>query len=349
MVAGIVGAQVACSSDESPAATPDPDSSSSSTSSTSSSSGENGPKPGSSSGEPNETVKCDLATETVSCTIEAFIGTEVSLTTDASCKTTLYAAGHTSEESFDTVIRRYTLKSLKPCVFERDMAFKESQVGDVIAADDAGDFLSVASKVVELIKGETRITCDGALPTDASTPVAVLARDGSVGYLGHLAYDAGGSLTKATLSKITITGDTCAVAPFETQGDKLTGINGLALDTKGRLHVSDTANKPPGADRVDIFNPDGSLAKTYKLGDPQILFKPQSITACRGGICVDGQQDVVAFDENGIPRSHNELHGIEEFYGLVKFVGTPRGPFFLVGNFGDQHPKLAIDTMKQPQ
>lgn len=347
MLLGIaLSAFLACGGDDDPAAEPPPDDGSSTSSTSSSSSGDNGPKPGSSSGDPNETVSCDAPMAQSSCTIEPFFAYDVELTTDPSCKTSLYVAGKaTPDAPNDFKVRRYTLKTLDPCVFERDEAFGELAASDVIAADEAGDVLSVGTKAVELLKGDQRIKCDGDLP-EAPTHVAVLARDGGVGYLGH--YDnVDEKVANLSLSKVTITGDTCAVAALPLTGDPLTGINGIAIDTKGRLHVADTTY-PKGADRIAIYDVDGKFVDSYKGVDPEAYFSPTSITPCKGGICVDGFGAVFAFDENGIPRGHAQLQPKQTITSLIRYVGSTRGPFFVLGNNDVEPRHLVIDAMVRP-
>jgi hypothetical protein len=344
-----IAAFLACGgSDDAPADTPPPDDGTSSSSS-SSSSGDNGPKPGSSSGDPNETVNCDAPTKQSTCTLsDPYFAFDVDLTTDKDCKTSLYVSGRPTPEGSDFKVRRYTLKTLDPCVFEKDATFTELVTSDVIGADDAGDVISVGTKVVELLKGDQRIKCDGELPPQ-QTHLAVLARDGAVGYLGH--YDTvNDKIANIVLSKVTITGDTCAVAAFPlTGGDPLSGLNSIAIDTKGRIQVADTTysgDKRP--DRIVIYDADGKLVSTYKGVDPEAYFSPTSITPCKGGVCVDGVDAVFSFDENGILRGHAKLVPKETMATLVRYVGSTRGPFFIVGNNDVEPRHLQVEAMVRP-
>lgn len=339
-------ALVACGEESDATGTPPVDEGASSSSSSSSSSGSGGPAPGSSSGEPNETVSCPTPSAQSSCTIEAFFAYDVSLTTDASCKTSLYVTGKATPDASDFKLRRYSLTSIEPCAFERDAAFGELAASDVIAANDAGDVVSVGTKAVELLRAGQRIKCEGTLPA-APTHVAVLARDGRVGYLGHYG-NVDGKIADISLSKITLTDGACAVAPFPLTGDPLTGINGIALDTKGRLHVADTTYNPKGAERVGIYDADGKLVSSYRGIDPEAYFSPTSITPCKGGICVDGFGAVFSFDENGITRGHAKLQPKEELATLIRYVGSVRGPLFVLGNDDVEPRHLIVDAMVRP-
>lgn len=348
MVLGIaLSAFVACGGDDEPAAEPAPDDGSTSSSTSSSSSGDNGPKPGSSSGDPNETVSCEAPSKQGICTIEAFFAYDVELTTDAGCKTSLYVAGKpTPDAPNDFKTRRYTLKTLDPCVFERDTTFPELASSDVIAADEAGNILSVGTKTVELLHGDQRIKCDGTLP-EAPTHFAILARDGSAGYLAHYA-NVNDKVANISFSKVTVTGETCAVAALALTGDPLTGVNSIALDTKGRLHVADTTY-PKGADRIAIYDADGKFVSSYKGVDPDAYFSPTSVTPCKGGMCVDGFGAVFSFDENGIMRGHAKLEPQGgSFNTLIRYIGSTRGPFFVVGNNDVEPRHLLINAMVRP-
>lgn len=349
MALGIAfAAFLACGgSDDTPADTPAPDGTS--TSSTSSSSGDTGPKPGSSSGEPNETVNCDVSTKQSACTIsDPYFAFDVDLTTDKDCKTSLYIAGRPLPDGTDFKVRKYSLKTLDPCVFERDATFTELVSSDVIAADDAGEILSVGTKAVELLKGDQRIRCDGTLPAQA-THLAVLAREGGVGYLGH--YDiVNEKVANIALTKVTITGDTCAAAPLPlTGGDPLRGLNSIAIDTKGRLHVADTTyEKDQPAHRIVIYDPDGKYVNAYQGVDPEAFFSPTSVTPCKGGICVDAVDAVFSFDENGIMRGHAKLTAKSPSASLIRYIGSTRGPFFVFGNNDVEPRHFQVEAMVRP-
>lgn len=253
-----------------------------------------------------------------------------------------------SEDENGFIVRRYTLKAISPCEFERDATLPELESGTLIAADDAGDMLTGIAGAITLIKnGGQRIVCTGKLPSDVDATSIVLARDGTVAYVGHYGYDAG-AVVNASISKVTITGDSCVLAPFRTTGTALTGIEGLALDSKGRLHVADNANIPPGAKRVAIYAPDGAFVSAYDSAGDGSYFSPAGITACRGGICVDGFGSVVSFDENGVVRANADLEPLESLSGVIRYLGTPRGPFLLVGGSYDEPRRIIANAMKQP-
>lgn len=308
-----------------------------------------GPKPGSSSGDPNETVSCDAPTKQSACVIaDAYFAFDVDLTTDKDCKTSLYVAGRPTADGSDFKVRKYSLKTLDPCVFEKDATFTELVSSDVIAADDAGNVISVGTKAVELLKGDQRIKCDGDLPAQ-QTHFAVMAREGNVAYLGH--YDnVNDKIANIAMTKVTITGDTCAVAPLTLSGgDPLRGLNGFAIDTKGRLHVADTTyEKDKPAHRIVIYDADGKYVNAYQGVDPEAFFSPTSVTPCKGGMCVDAVDAVFSFDENGIMRGHAKLAPKQTMATLIRYAGSTRGPFFALGNNDVEPRHLVVEAMVRP-
>lgn len=299
-------------------------------------------QPGSSSGNPSETVACDAASAIARCSIDAdgFAPDDTFLTTDASCKTSLYAVG-------GGALRKYTLKTGAGCAWDRDPSIADgTRGGQFVAADDAGDILTADTDVTLIANGQA--TKCGSLPAELQGAALTMARDGTVGFYGAIRFENGAASDTAIL-KVAIANGACSTTTLTLTGAPLTVITGFALDTKGRLHVADDGDVPPATHRVAIYGPTGKLVAEYQSGGTAGDF-PQAagITACKGGMCVDTFGGLVAVDENGVPRASETYQPLDGMAGLVKVVGTVRGPLFLTGAARGATPRLLVETMKQP-
>lgn len=325
----------ACGSDDAPGGNPSGSSASSSGGgSTSSSSG------GSSSG--SQGVGCTAPSVDSDCSVPDGSGFQVSdavVVTDASCKTVLYltAAATTGSDAYPK-LRRYTVKSIEPCVLERDAAFPELPARGKLAVDDAGS-VYVASGgqnpiggIQRLVPGET-LVCknpDNVDFTEFNEAAFTVAPDGSVGYASF--YD-GLKSPAYKLVKLTADATSCSYSLLQPTGVMLDVANGLAIDGRGRIHIADVRlASPPGNDRVVIVDKGGAYVAEYKqLLMGAMTWAPTSISRCHLGICLPTQSDdiVVVRDDGSLVSRGAWVAGSESFDDRL-FPSNARAPLFHV-------------------
>ncbi|MBX3228337.1 MAG: hypothetical protein KIT84_06775 [Labilithrix sp.] len=303
-------------------------------------------------GAPNESVACPLARAAASCKVPADL-TGVQLgsawaTTDEDCKTTLYIAKIADEVTY--TLARYTATSIVPtCELVRDEAFTAGEPGDYLAADDDGNvYTSSPTGVVSRIAPLPAVPCESDLDTAASDlrPTAItMLRDGTRGYVAF-AKLVDGAPVERRIAKLEPTPAGCKVTAIALGQPAKGSIDGLAIDTKGRLHVVDHGEKDKNEDRVAIYLPTGEYVTEYRTGGGgKPLVAVKGITPCRGGLCVEDDGIAVAVDENGAYRAEAPWMPTEATSAHV-FTGTVRGPFFSVsGASGGE--KILVDLLAE--
>lgn len=302
-------------------------------------------------GAPNESTSCPLVTESAPCQVPADL-TGVQLgsawaTTDEDCKTKLYVAKITNDVTYS--LARYTAKSITPsCVLELDTTFEAGEPGDYLAADDSGRVYTVSPKgVVSRIAPLPTVTCASDLEEAASdlTPTAItMLREGTRGYVGF-AKLVDGTAAQRQIAKLEPTAEGgCKVTSISLSQPVKGSIDGLAIDTKSRVHVVDHGEK--NEDRVAIYLPSGEYVTDYRTGaGAKPLVAVKGITPCRGGLCVEDFGTAVAVDENGVYRAET-IWQPGEATSFHVFVGTVRGPFFSVSAVNGEQ-KILIDLLAE--
>lgn len=311
-------------------------------------------------GAPDEKVVCPLITKTTSCTVPADLATGFSLgsawaTTDEKCKTKLYVSKIIVGKTVDTYeLGRYALKSTSPCVLETDKDFAGGVPGDYLAADDDEKVYSVTPKgVVQRIAPLPVVDCESNVDTtkDDLRPTAItMLREGTRGYVAFRRDDADGTTVERKIARLDPTPTGCKVTEIELSQPITGSIDGLQIDTKGRIHAVDHAKEN---DKVAIYLPSGEFVISYNTGAGGAPMKQLlGITACRGGLCVEDSSVAVAVDENGKYRAETVYEPSEATSGHI-FVGTVRGPFFAVGavnrddDNGDSTPAILVDLLAE--
>ena len=303
-------------------------------------------------GAPDEKVVCPLITKTTSCTVPAdlagFSLGSAWATTDEKCKTKLYVSKIIVGETVDTYeLGRYALKSASPCVLETDKDFEGGTPGDYLAADDDEKVYSVTAKgVVQRIAPLPVVDCESDVDTtkDDLKPTAItMLREGTRGYVAFRRNDADGTTVERKIAQLDPTPTGCKVTEIKLSQPITGSIDGLQIDTKGRIHAVDHAKEN---DRVAIYLPSGEFVIAYNTGAGGAPMKQlRGITACRGGLCVEDSSIAVAVDENGKYRAETVYEPSEATSGHI-FVGTVRGPFFAVGAV-NQGEKILVDLLAE--
>lgn len=302
-------------------------------------------------GAPDEKVVCPLITKSATCTVPAnlkgFSLGSAWATTDEKCKTKLYLSKIIVGDVVDTYeLKRYSLKTATPCVIEEDEGFEGGVPGDFLTADDDEKVYSVTPKgVVQRIAPLPVVDCETNLDPakDDLVPTAItMLREGTRGYVAFAKLVDGESVERK-IAQLDPTETGCKVTEIKLSQPINGSIDGLQIDTKGRIHAVDHAKEN---DRVAIYLPSGELVTDYRTGaGGEPMKQLRGITACRGGLCVEDSGTAVAVDENGVFRGETVYHPTEATSGHI-FVGTVRGPFFAVGavNAGE---KILIDLLAE--
>jgi hypothetical protein len=302
-------------------------------------------------GAPDEPVVCPLITKSASCSVPAdlqgFSLGSAWATTDDKCKTKLYISKITVGETVDTyTLARYSLKSATPCVLAKDEGFAAGVPGDFLTADDDEKVYSVTSKgIVQRIAPLPVVDCDSNVDTtkDDLVPTAItMLREGTRGYVAF-AKLVDGTAVERKIAQLDPTPDGCKVTEIKLSQPVNGSIDGLQIDTKGRIHAVDHAKEN---DRVAIYLDTGEFVIDYRTGVGGAPMKDlRGITACRGGLCVEDSNTAIAVDENGVYRGETMYQPSEATSGHI-FVGTVRGPFFAVGavNTGE---KILVDLLAE--
>lgn len=298
-------------------------------------------------GSPNESVACPLVTKSTPCKVPADLeGVQLGsawATTDEDCKTKLYIAKITDDVTYS--LARYTAKSITPtCELELDAAFKAGVPGDYLAADDKGKVYTVSPKgVVSRIAPLPAVTCETDVATELTPTAITMLREGTRGYVGF-AKVVEGAATERTIAKLEPTDTGCKVTSITLSNPIKGSIDGLAIDTKSRVHVVDHGEK--NEDRVAIYLPSGEYVTEYRTGGGgRPLVAVKGITACFGGLCVEDNGIAVAVDENGVYRAETPWTPSEATSFHV-FVGTVRGPFFSVAAVNGKK-KILVDLLAE--
>jgi hypothetical protein len=302
-------------------------------------------------GAPDEKVVCPLITKSASCEVPAdlkgFSLGSAWATTDEQCKTKLYISKITVGTTVDTYeLARYSLKTATPCVIEEDKDFKGGTPGDFLTADDDAQVYSVTPKgVVQRIAPLPVVDCESNVDTskDDLIPTAItMLREGTRGYVAF-AKLVDGTATERKIAQLDPTAKGCKVTEINLSQPITGSIDGLQIDTKGRIHAVDHAKEN---DRVAIYLPTGEFVTDYRTGaGGEPMKQLRGITACRGGLCVEDSGTAVAVDENGVFRGETVYQPSEATSAHI-FVGTVRGPFFAVGAV-NQGEKILVDLLAE--
>ncbi|MFO0735032.1 MAG: hypothetical protein U0270_04100 [Labilithrix sp.] len=302
-------------------------------------------------GAPNEPVVCPLVTKSAACAVPAdlkgFSLGSAWATTNEQCKTKLYISKIIVGDVVDTYeLKRYSLKTATPCVIEEDKDFKGGVPGDFLTADDDEKVYSVTPKgVVQRIAPLPVVDCETDLDPakDELQPTAItMLREGTRGYVAFAKLVEGAAVERK-IARLDPTEKGCTVTEIKLSQPISGSIDGLQIDTKGRIHAVDHAKEN---DRVAIYLPSGEFVTDYKTGaGGEPMKQLRGITACRGGLCVEDSGTAVAVDENGRFRAET-VYTPSEATSAHIFVGTVRGPFFAVGavNAGE---KILVDLLAE--
>lgn len=260
------------------------------------------------------------------------------MTSTSTCAARLYVAVDSDSPGLQKV-RRYDVTSVTPsCTLTRDTAFGEIDGDYAIAADDAGTVYGAGwttDKIRRLAPGApVDCTLEGidttALDAADVHPFDIaIARDGKVGYV-MFAERASGK--QPFLAKLVPTATGCTVSRLATTGGPtLSGMQQIAIDTKGRIHVADDVTGDPGNAQFVIYDGNGAFVSTYATGaDGKKFFSANGVTACQGGMCLD------TFATDARVSVDGAFYGEADFQPKVGLnlpvrVGAPETPAFVVG------------------
>jgi hypothetical protein len=236
-----------------------------------------------------------------------------------------------SPTAVNTKLRRYRLAQNEPCVLERDGNVAEIPVLGEIAVDDAGNVFVASTVEVARVHPGAKVICtkDPALDlTGWSEEAITLSRDGKVGYIGYLKRS-GGTQIDRRIVKLTADATSCAITPLAISGVTLGGIDGLALDGKGRLHVADD-DVGGAAPRVVVVDASGAFQFAYDQVTGDKLVSISNLSACKSGICGLDLGEAIVFSENGTFVGRGDVTYVEGMR-FPKLRGGPKGPLFVVG------------------
>jgi hypothetical protein len=257
-------------------------------------------------------------------------------------------------------LRRYTVKTIEPCVLERDTSLPEVAARGKMAVDDAGNVYILATQPALAIKrvspGAT-ITCSN--PSSVTLPgynerTIAIAPDGTYGYGAFFDYDFDiDKEVNPKIVKITADATSCSFTPFTPTGVTIADVASLGIDGKGRLHVADDEPRSvSGNERVVILDSNAAFVAEYQHPSSGFTsWNPDSLTRCHRGICMSSDSDVLAVNDDGTFVGRSYFSRPSSYDGLaVGFRSHPRGALYYVttsyGSGGSASAFIHVSILK---
>jgi hypothetical protein len=329
-----------------------------SSSGTTSSSGASSSGATSSSGA--STSGCPLPKADAECSVPDGAGFRVAdsaVVTDASCKTQIYLTAYDTLSDADAKLRRYTVKTIEPCVLERDTTLPEVAARGRLAVDDGGNaYVAVTQPFLAMRRISPGPTVDCTNPTNVALPVfndrqMVVSPDGKLGYGVFVKHDFDNDTEEFSILEMTADAASCSFKPFAISGATVLQVKSVTIDGKGRLHVADDLNGSPfGNERIVIVEANGAFVSEYKHpASGSTYWDPQNLMRCRRGVCMAAFTTIIAVDDDGALLDKHNWSGPGPGLGFSNdnFRSSSRGPVFYINEVGNP-TRIFVSIMKGP-